>query len=212
MGSLGSGKPAHPIPSPGRGWGVWSCRCCCRRSDATSLKLLHTSHDPRGCPTLKQEGNGVALAQLGSSAPALSIPLYPSMPPPSPDSHHPSGPGLALPLSPGCQVLSCEGEAPTARPKVCRPQAFLTASPSHPPRLPRLPFTGAALLAPGPGACAWVETASRWSYFFTFLGGRGGRFGKKAAGTRKAEGRSGFERSLVSTAPFCREWRAWQGN
>lgn len=75
--------------------------------------------------------------------------------------------------------------APTARPKVCRPQAFLTASPSHPLWLPRLLFTGAALLAPGPGACAWVETASRWSYFFTFLGGRGGRFGKKPLGPGK---------------------------
>lgn len=99
-------------------------------------------------------------------------------------------------------VLSCEDEVPRVRLKVCGPQAFLKASPSHPPRLPRLPFTGAALLAPGPGACAWVETASRWSYFFTFLGGRGGRFGKKAAGTRKAEGRRGFERGLVSTVLF----------
>lgn len=115
---------------------------------------------------------------------------------------HPPGPGLPLPLS---QTLSCEEEAPGARPKVRRPQVFLTASPSHPPRLPRLPFTGAALLAPGPGACAWVETASRWSYFFTFFwGGEGRKVWEKAAGTGKAGGRSGFERGLVGTAPVLR--------
>lgn len=40
----------------------------------------------------------------------------------------------------------------------------VTSSPA-----PTSAFTGAALLAPGPGACAWVETASRWSYFFFII-------------------------------------------
>lgn len=156
----------------------------------------NTSHGPLGCPALEQKGNGVAVAQLGSSVPSLS------MPSPSPDSHHPWG-GIAL--------QSCP-HPPRVRLKVCGPQAFLTASPSHPPRLPRLPFTGAALLAPGPGACAWVETASRWSYFFTFLGGRGGRFGKKLPGPGKQREGEGLKGVWLAWCCFCREWRVWQGN
>lgn len=38
--------------------------------------------------------------------------------------------------------------------------------------------------------------------FFHIFGGEGRKVWEKAAGTRKAEGRRGFERGLVSMVPF----------
>lgn len=212
---------SQPAPRHGRGGGAqrggwriqgWSC---CWRSSVASLGLLRTDSPklppprPHGTPrsnTGWKRGPGAALAGF---VPPLSIPL-PGLPP---SLGHWAGIALRVRLP---SPLPRRSAAPTVRPKVCRPQAFLTASPSHPLRLPRLPFTGAALLAPGRGACAWVETASRWSYFFTFLGGRGGRFGKKPPGPRKQKERADFK-GWFSTVWF--PWDApgsrvggWKGN
>lgn len=142
-----------------------------------------------GCPTLNQRETGWLWLCPPSLHPPVALHAWTATTPRG-------GAGIASPVR----------KTLPRRPKVCRPQAFLTASPSHPPRLPRLPFTGAALLAPGPGACAWVETASRWSYFFTFLGGRGGRFGKKLPGPGKQREGDCLKGVWLAWPRFCTEW------
>lgn len=163
------------------------------------------SAPPRGLPRSKAGGKrGPDTELLGricpsSLHPSASLPaiLQPALP-----ASLGLGAGIAQHLRLQSPLLRGRA-APTARPKVCRPQAFLTASPSHPLWLPRLLFTGAALLAPGPGACAWVETASRWSYFFTFLGGRGGRFGKKPLGPGKQWEGADLQGGWLAWPRFC---------
>lgn len=153
-----------------------------------------------GCPTLKQKGNGVVLAQLCPCCPHPSVPLHVTPQPSQPPS---LGPGKG-------------GIAPLLRGRGCRRFAelrFFSQLPQH--ILPTAPTSAVhrrcSLGSRPRGLCLAGNSIQMELFFHIFKGGGEEGLGKKKKKKLPGPGKQREGEDLKGVW-LTWEWRAWQGN
>lgn len=149
------------------------------------------------------EGNGVAVAQMGSSVLPPSITVWLAMPSPARTATT-LGDEAGVAPDPSLRGRGSHGEAEGLPTSGFSHSFPITSSPAPTSAVHRRCSLGSR-----PRGLCLGGNSIQMELFFHIFGGEGRKVWEKAAGTRKGEDLKGV---WLAWPRFCTEWRAWQGN